>query len=269
LDSYRSLFTRHIAPTLGGLRVRDLHRGHIRVLLSTKKRQTLSANTVRLIRATLSVMLGDAVGDEIIQENPARVPTQERRKRPDRISKTERTKHIRPLSKEHLAVFLAKTQHRKLCSLRDAALYLVLADTGVRPSEALALRYEDLDPVTRTLHVERAVSAAGTIKGTKTEAARDVDVTRRLADTLSALQATAEADALLAGADPSPYIFTTAAGGFLERRNVARKFREIMIRATLPKHRLYDLRHSAGSRIMPGGWPDAGNRVGSRHRIPA
>ena len=32
---------------------------------------------------------------------------------------------------------------------------------------------------------------------------------------------------------------------------------------------IHTLRHNAGSRIMPGGWPDAGSRVGSRHRIPA
>ncbi|MGH7416356.1 MAG: hypothetical protein ACREKB_01065, partial [Candidatus Rokuibacteriota bacterium] len=32
---------------------------------------------------------------------------------------------------------------------------------------------------------------------------------------------------------------------------------------------IHALRHNAGSRIMPGGWLDAGSRAGSRHRIPA
>lgn len=158
LESYRRLFTKYIAPTLGALRVRDIHRGHIRALLSTK-RQTLSGNCTRLIRATLSVLLGDAVGDGIIAENPARVLAQERRKRPDRVSKTDRTKHIRPLSKADLATVLIRV--KAWCSPRDAALYLTLADTGLRPSEALALPYGDFDPVTRTLHVAHAVSSAG------------------------------------------------------------------------------------------------------------
>ena len=192
-------------------------------------------------------------GDGIISENPARVLAQERRKRPDRVSKAERTKHIRPLSREHLAIFLGAAA--RWCSPRDAVLYLTLADTGVRPSEGLALRYEDFDPVRRTLHVERAVSAAGMIKATKTEAARDVDVTRRLADTLSALQATAEADALARGTDPSPYIFPTSTGTFLERRNVSRRFREIMTRTRLPKHRLYDLRHSFATHLLEANAP--------------
>jgi integrase len=252
LDSYRQLFTKHIAPTLGAVRVRDLHRGHIRAVLATK-RQTLSGSTTRLIRATLSVLLGDAVGDGIISENPARVLAQERRKRPDRVSKAERTKHIRPLSKAHLATVLDTVT--RWCSPRDAALYLTLADAGLRPSEALALRYEDFDPISRTLHVKHAVSSAGAIKSTKTEAARDVDVTRRLADTLSALQASAEAEALASGIDPSPYIFPTSTGTFLERRNVSRRFREIMTRASLPKHRLYDLRHSFATHLLEANAP--------------
>jgi integrase len=251
LDGYRQLFTRHITPTLGGFRVRDIHRRHIRALLATK-RHTLSGNSTRLILATLSVLLGDAVGDEIISENPARALAQERRKRPDRVSKPER-KHIRPLSREHLAIFLGAAA--RCCSPRDAVLYLTLADTGVRPSEGLALRYEDFDPVRRSLHVERAVSAAGTIKATKTGAARDVDVTRRLAEALSALQASAEVAALASGTDPSPYIFPTATGTFLERRNVSRRFREIMARTGLPKHRLYDLRHSFATHLLEANAP--------------
>jgi integrase len=109
-------------------------------------------------------------------------------------------------------------------------LYLTLADAGLRPGEALARRYEDFDPISWTLHVMHAVSNAGAIKSTKPEAARDVDVTRRLADTLSALQASASASALASGIDPSPYIFPTSTGTFLEPRNVSRRLREIMTR---------------------------------------
>src|SRR5262249_58784092 len=53
----------HSIPTLGRMRLRAIHRGHIKDLLSKKRAAGLAKDTVRLIRATLSGLLGDAVDD--------------------------------------------------------------------------------------------------------------------------------------------------------------------------------------------------------------
>jgi DNA-binding transcriptional ArsR family regulator len=61
---YAESLKTYILPVLGPLIVRKIHRQHIRGLLAkaTKRDGTpLSQNSRRLIRATLSVMLGDAV----------------------------------------------------------------------------------------------------------------------------------------------------------------------------------------------------------------
>jgi hypothetical protein len=50
---------------------RELHRGHVKALLASIRACGLAKNSVRLIRATLSVILGDAVEDGILQTNPA------------------------------------------------------------------------------------------------------------------------------------------------------------------------------------------------------
>jgi hypothetical protein len=77
IASYRQLFRLHIAPALGATRLRDLTRRNVKDLLNAKREQLskdgrkFSKNTVRLIRATLSVMLGEAVDDEAIESNPA------------------------------------------------------------------------------------------------------------------------------------------------------------------------------------------------------
>jgi site-specific recombinase XerC len=69
--SYEQLFTRHIAPSLGALRVRELRRRDVRILLAKKTEEGLGKNSVRLIKATLSTMLAQAVEDELLLTNPA------------------------------------------------------------------------------------------------------------------------------------------------------------------------------------------------------
>ena len=54
-----------------------------------------------------------------------------------------------------------------------------------RPGEALALKWDDVDTEGRTIRVSRAVSE-GEVKGTKSGAIRDVDLTFRLAAALEA-----------------------------------------------------------------------------------
>jgi hypothetical protein len=55
--SYRQLFMRHIAPTLGALQIQKLCRAEIKLLLAEKRDAGLSRNTVRLIRACLLISI--------------------------------------------------------------------------------------------------------------------------------------------------------------------------------------------------------------------
>jgi integrase len=193
LASYRDLLRLHIKPTLKAMKVRHVHRGMIKALLAEKRRPVmqpdgtqkpgLGKNSVRLIRATLSVMLADAVDDGLLRANPGRdVGGRDRRKRADSLSRAERQKKICPLAHDQLAVLLdaafdrislaerlsAQQESRRgpqpssermiRAAQRDAVLFLTLADTGLRPGEALGLQWEDLDSATRLLHVERAIS---------------------------------------------------------------------------------------------------------------
>jgi len=104
------------------------------------------------------------------------------------MSSAERQKKIRPLSREQLAALVGAALYRAhtvermqadeesgvdhqnalRAARRDAALFLTLADTGVRPGEVLALRWDDFDSATRALRIERAISLRA-VKATKTE----------------------------------------------------------------------------------------------------
>ena len=259
LDSYTQLLRLHIRPALGPLKIRAVHRGHIKALLARKMAETtddgrrrLGKNSVRLIRATLSVMLGDAVEDGLLTTNPALGIKRRGRKHPDTLSQAERLQTIRPLSPAQLATFLTTADAlvaQGEMAARDAVVFLTLADTGTRPGEALALRWEDFDLAARTLHIARAVSS-GQIKSTKTATTRYVDVTPRLADRLSRWQSAREADALAAGREPSPWMFPSAADTPLDELKVAKLFRTVLGRAHLPRFRLYDLRHTFATHLL-------------------
>jgi integrase len=156
------------------------------------------------------------------------------------------------LTYEQLAAFL-DTVHA-LSSHRDATLFLVLADAGLRPGEALALRWEDFDAAARSLRIARAVSS-GRVKGTKSEGTRWVDVTPRLTSALGGWQSATEADSLLAGRSVSQWIFPSDAGTPIDEQRVAKRFREILRRAGLPRFWLYDLRHTFATHLLSEGAP--------------
>lgn len=212
------------------------HRAHIRALLVDKRDAGHAKNGVRLMRAALSTMLSDAVEDGLIPANPAL-----RLGRRERIRQGERQQNIRPMTLEQRDTFLAVAwQHAPLYAL----LFELLAKSGMRPSEAFALRAEDLDLVAGKVLVERAW-VLNRMKATKTHEHRWVDLT-------PALIAPLKSAAKKASGHP---LFTTAAGTPLDKSRVGKVFRRLLVKASLSRFRLYDLRHTYASLRLAGGAP--------------
>jgi integrase len=259
--SYRENLTRYVRPVLGKMMLRALLPGHIKTLLAKKRQDGLSKNSVRLIRATVSVILGDAVEDGILRVNPASGIGRRGRKRPDTITQTERLQNIRVMSYDQLATFLVFAFAR--FSRRLFALFLTMADAGVRPGECCGVHWQDFDPMRRTLRVERAVTNSGRIKSTKTGEPRTVDLSPRCASALAALQASLEAEALLDGKEGiGPWVFENVGGHGaksgqpIRPQRIGRLFDRIVRGAGLPRFSVYDLRHTYTShRIAQGADP--------------
>ena len=259
INGYARLYRGHIADALGPIRLRDLRRAHVKKFLNAKHEQisatndtkTLSKNTVRLIRATLSVMLADALDDELVKSNVAAIPSRRRGKK-GTVSTAERSKAIRPFSDEELA------RIREAAAKHDPEFYplfLLLGRTGMRPGESFALVWTALNFASRKILVERAFSN-GELGTTKTDCVRSVDMSQELAAGLSALYKKREAQALESGWKEIPdLVFINGSGNPLDISRVRKRFNRTMKRAGISGHRLYDLRHTFATSLLAKGAP--------------
>jgi len=241
--------TTHLTPVFGGMRLRAIHRGHIKELLTKKHQAGLARDSVRLIRATLSGLLSDAVEDGLLNTNP--VHGIRTRKLGRTVRPAERQRRIRPMTYEQLSVFLKSAEAQ--CPPRDALYFLVMADTGLRPGEGAGLQWADVDCANRELHVRRAITGHRQEKLTKTESPRTVDLSARLVVVLSRRQEELEKEALLAGRDPSPWLFPSRVNRPLSPNVLGRLFREVRQASGIPHFTLYDLRHTYATHLLTEG----------------
>jgi len=265
-NSYAQLLKAHVLPILGALRLRDLHRRHVKNLLGAKRVERLpraprpveaqsheetqakgySKNTVRLIKAALSTVLSDAVDDGYLETNPAFGAGRKRGKKADALTQAERLQKIRPLSWTDRDALLAEAASDR----RHHALFATLAKAGLRPGEGFALKPMDIDFKNQTLRVDRAATDDGRAKDTKTHETRTVDLTPDLAATLKRHLTWLRAEALRHGSGEPEWLFPRADGSLMNKDYVAGVFRKILKRAGLPHYRVYDLRHTFASLLL-------------------
>lgn len=249
--NYKGTFYKHVAPTLGAVRVDDCKPAMVKALLGRKRAEGLSEETVAKIRRHIHAMFAFAQDAGLVTVNPASAP----RKRGQKQRRRARGTALTPTQ---VSRFLDE------CSPRWRLFFTVALDSGLRRGELVGLRWGDVDLLDRVLYVRRSIGNyddpedmgegedGGTLT-TKTEAGE------RLVPILDGAQAALEA--IYAGAedtnDDAPVFATVErkrgrdgvqrpAGRPLSPRMVTRVFRRYAERAGLPDTvRMHDLRHTA------------------------
>lgn len=213
---YELVFTKHVEPYLGHLRLKEITPGIVREWLTnlradlkasipkgTRKATTRdgSATVARSYRLLTSIYNG-AMGDRLVEDTPCVVP---KAGKPDKRAGTDE----RPtLSAAEVALLASKVP------ARYKALVLVLAWAGLRVGEAAALRRCDVDltPGAEAIRVsERAyyISGKGLDYGSpKSEAGR-----RRVPLPPHVAQALSEHLETFTGSGDDALVFTTRTGG--------------------------------------------------------
>jgi integrase len=156
-EQYKSVIRKHLIPALGRAKLTDLQRPAIRKLYREKKQSGLSSRTVEYIHVTLHKALNDAVGDRLLNYNPA-----EGLKLPQKDAEETKT-----LSPEQASALLCAARGGRL-----EALYVVALHAGLRRGELLAVRWNDIDFEKGTLRVDQSLDQHGAFHAPKREESR-------------------------------------------------------------------------------------------------
>ncbi len=158
---------------------------------------------------------------------------------------------------EQVRLFLAEARR----SSSHYRLYLMILLAGLRPGEALALRWEDVNMTLGTITVQRKFYRLGARQlwgATKTHRQYAVSIPQLLADELRALRQEQAAQRRMWGDayEDHGLVFCQPNGLPLHERNLARRdFRRTAKHAGVPQIRLYDLRHCNATHLADQGTP--------------
>jgi integrase len=267
LQDYRKLLRTYIQDTLGFVPLGKVTPMQIQSLYSALSdgvspgagvaaREPLSPRTIRNLHFTLKQALQQAVRWRLIGHNPAldvELP------RP----KTRRDRHLlRPLTPEQVRLFLKAVEED-----RFKVFFHLLLGTGMRPGEALGLRWGCVDFHYGAIRVEQAlVRVSGTGGGWRLEepktskSRRTIPIPPELLGLLEEHRGRQALERQFAGDlwQEHDFVFTANHGQPLHQLNIVkRNFKPALERAGLPARvRLYDLRHTHATALLLMGEPE-------------
>lgn len=230
--SYETQIRLHLAPALGGVKLRALTAPQCQELWNTLAR-TLAPASVAVCRTVLIAALELAYAWGDVPRNVAKLTTA-----------PPVTRHRPPATDQDKARALLKAAQGD----RFAVLFHVALETGARLGELIALRVGDVDLERRRLAIAGTMARTGERGPTKGGKARTLHLSPQLVARLRPLCGD-DADAALFGGDKD--------GAPVAQSTVAAHFKAVLARAGLPKMRFHDLRHWAAtlmlaSGVMPG-----------------
>jgi len=240
IDDYKSILANHILPTLGSMPANKITPQTLVDLLQSKLNKGYASSTVTHIKNVISNILNTAVRDEAIMNNPVYSLKGAIKKKPS-------IKNVDPLTAEELTILLKAVQEHYP---KHFTLILLLARTGLRIGEALALDWRDIDFEDRFIEVRRSI-VRGIVSTPKNGKTRKVDVSSQLADALRNHMRGFIMDA----ADDGPqFVFANQSGRPLSKNSWRRRvFDKAVKKAEIKRITPHQLRHTyATLRISKG-----------------
>jgi integrase len=204
----------------------------------------LSASSIRHILRVLRAALQDAVDEELLSRNVARLVQL-------RVTDDRR---VRSFTRAEALRFLKAAEQHRLYALWAVALAM-----GLRRGEALGLAWAHVDLEEGRLTVRQAlhrVDGQLRLDPVKTDASVAVlPIPAPLVSVLRAHRKRQLEERFAAGPRwrETGLVFTTSHGGCIEPRNANRMFHQLCGKADVPQLRVHDLRHSCATLLFTMG----------------
>ena len=255
-QNFKGAIDRHLIPALGSINLRKLSPLSVQGFVSDQLKAHSPA-TVKTYYSILRAALNDACDWGLLDKNPAQS-----------IKVSVPRRRFEPWTDEQISLFLGNVKREtspcKLCNKRHSrwyALFLALVSTGMRPGEALAIKWADVSLTKRQLTIRgtltRTDDGGCEIEDPKTASAtRTIPLPDALTQALRDLREHQKAVEAKTGIKHE-LVFCQDNGKALWLHNLSqkmfRRYFKISDEASLPAIRLYDLRHCYASQFLQAG----------------
>jgi len=246
--NYRSALNSHIIPVLGYIQVQKLTVRHIQMFYSDLiNKHGLSAARVRYLHGVLHVAMEHAVREGLVVRNICRgiqLP---------RVEKKE----LQVLTLDQASHLLAATQDSEM-----RVLLMLAVTTGLRLGELLALKWQDVDLIGRSLRVRRSLAflkgrSLVEVEPKTVHSRRKITLPQFVVDALEKHQIYQQQIIVMAGDTWQEHdlIFCNKHGGHIHHVTLQTRFKRIVKVAGLPPMHFHGLRHSAITILLQMGVP--------------
>jgi integrase len=246
LESYRSTIRLHLRPGIGHHRLDRLQPEHLERLYGALADKGLSSASILRVHRVLSRALRVASQRGKVARNVATLVDPPAVKRPETAL---------PLSATEARQVIAAAQTH-----RNSARWTVALAVGLRQSEALALRWADVDLEKGTLSVRRGLHRVGgqglVYEEPKADRSRrTVALPAPLVEALRAHRAAQLEERITAGPlwQDHDLVFAQPNGRPIERKSDWRSWKALLREADVREVRLHDGRHTAATLLLSEG----------------
>ena len=244
IRQYRRCLEYYVLPHLGSTKLKDLSPLSVEAWTISLRESGLAGATVRSAFNVLSAMMATAQRDGLIRRNPCSVVS-------------------RPQARNSEATYYSPEEVRALLanSPKDfRPLVYLLAYTGLRIGEALALRWSDVDFEAGSLRVSgslaRTESGVERLDPKTPRSARAIPLVAPVISAIKDQRRFQAKDRLAAGSawQEHDLVFATSVGSPRDYRNELRRFQSVAREIGL-KGGFHALRHSAATALIDAGVP--------------